>query len=262
VTSPASTPLKPTSRRRKRSYLIDPRFQLKYTGLLVGVVIAVMAALGVVIWTTAEVASVNAKNATTQAERALKESSTSAHILKMSAAAYATDSPELGRTLDEELAEIDREYERSLAEVGQRRAEVEQQRQRLLYTLLGGGGTLVILLSVLGIFITHRIVGPVVRLKRLCRQVGTSRLNVKVESRKGDELTDLFNTFGQMTYSLKVLQAGRLATLDATIERAGAEGASPELLEGLRALRAQLCLGLGAEHAQSPGKADGAKGGQ
>ena len=244
------------SRRRKSSYLIDPRFQLKYTGLLVGVVIAVMAALGVVIWTTAEVASANAQIAATQAERALKESSTSAHILKMSAAAYATDAPELGRTLDEELAEIDREFQRSLADVGERRAEVEQQRQRLLYTLLGGGGLLVILLSVLGVFITHRIVGPVVRLKRLCRQVGTSRLNVKVTSRKGDELTDLFDTFGQMTYSLKVLQVGRLATLDAALERAEKEGASSELMEGLGALRAQLCLGLGEQAARGPVKAN------
>lgn len=244
------------SRRRKSSYLIDPRFQLKYTGLLVGVVIAVMAALGVVIWTTAEVASANAQIAATQAERALKESSTSAHILKMSAAAYATDAPGLGATLDEELAEIDREYQRSLADVGERRAEVEQQRRRLLNILLGGGGALVILLSVLGIFITHRIVGPVVRLKRLCRQVGTSRLNIKVVSRKGDELTDLFDTFGQMTYSLKVLQVGRLATLDATIERARTEGASPELMEGLRALRAQLCLGIGEQAARGPAKAN------
>lgn len=247
MTPSVSPPSRQASRRRKRSYLIDPRFQLKYTGLLVGVVVAVMIALGVVIWTTAETASVNAQSAATQAERALKESATSAHILKMSASAYAADSPELGRALDDDLAEIDREYQRSLAELGQRRAEVEQQRRRLLYTLLGGGGSLVLLLSLLGIFITHRIVGPVVRLKRLCRQVGTSRLNVKVLSRKGDELTDLFDTFGQMTYSLKVLQAGRLATLDATIERALAEGVSAETMEGLRALRAQLCLGLGPE---------------
>ena len=250
VTSSALNPSRPPPRRRKQPYLIDPRFQVKYTALLVGVVAAVMLVFGLVIWSTVEVASSNAQLAAAQAERALKEASTSAHILKMSAATYETDSPELGRTLEGELAEIDREYARNLAEVGERRAEVEQQRQRLLTILLGGGGTLLLLLSVLGLFITHRIVGPVLRLKRLCRQVGTSRFNVKVQAHKGDELADLFDTFGQMTYSLKVLQAGRLATLDATIERAEAESASPEVMEGLRALRAQLCLGLGGVDAR------------
>jgi nitrogen fixation/metabolism regulation signal transduction histidine kinase len=228
---------------RRRKYLLNSRFQLKYTGLLVSIALAVMVVLGVVIWRTASVASDQAQLATTEAERALKESATSSRILRMSAATYS-DAPELGRTLDQELAEIDRAYARNLGEVAARRAEVEQQRQRILHLLIGGGAMVLIVLSVLGIFITHRIVGPVHRLKRLCRQVGTTRLTIGERLRKGDELEDLFDTFVQMTYSLKALQTGRLATLDATIQKAEAEAVSPEVLKGLRALRAQLCLGL------------------
>lgn len=247
-----SAPARPVHERQARGYLIDPRFQLKYTGLLVGVVLAVMVALGSVIWKTANVAGESAEVAATQAERALKESATAGRILRMSAATLGPDGDALARTLDEEQAEADRANQRDLAEVGRRRAEVEQQRQRLLYLLLGGGAALLVLLFALGIFITHRIVGPVFRLKRLCRQVGTTRLAVKVKLRRGDELEDLFDTFVQMTYSLKALQVGRLTTLDATIAKAEAASVSSEVMDGLRALRAQLCLGLSGTESRDP----------
>lgn len=228
---------------KRRKYLLNPRFQLKYTALLVSIALSVMVVLGVVIWRTASVASDQAQFATAEAERAVKASADSSRILRMSAAAYS-DAPELSRTLEQEQAEVDRADKRYLDDVAARRAEVELQRKRMLYLLLGGGATVLLVLSVLGIFITHRIVGPVHRLKRLCRQVGTTRLTIGERLRKGDELEDLFDTFVQMTYSLKALQAGRLVTLDAAIEKAEAESVSPEVMQGLRALRAQLCLGL------------------
>ncbi|XXX72989.1 HAMP domain-containing protein [Sorangium sp. So ce134] len=243
MTSPAQdrATARPAPRRK---LLLNPRFQLKYTGLLVAVVLGVMVVLGLVIWQTASVANEQAHYAASQAELALKEAANSAKILKMSTAALGGDGAELGSTLDEELEKTNREYERNLAEVARRRSEVEALRQRLLNILIGGGAFLLVVLGVLGIFITQRIVGPVHQMKRLCRQVGTTRLTIGEGLRKGDELGDLFDTFVQMTYSLKALQTGRLATLDAAIERAEAEKASAEVLAGLRALRAQLCLGL------------------
>ncbi|WP_437954871.1 HAMP domain-containing protein [Sorangium sp. So ce119] len=243
MTSPAQdrATARPAARRK---LLLNPRFQLKYTGLLVSVVLAVMVVLGLVVWQTASVANEQAQYAATQAELALKEAANSAKILKMSTAALGGEGSELGSTLDEELEKTNREHERNLAEVAKRRSEVEGLRQRLLNILIGGGAFLLVVLGVLGIFITQRIVGPVHQMKRLCRQVGTTRLTIGEGLRKGDELGDLFDTFVQMTYSLKALQTGRLATLDAAIEKAEAESASAEVLAGLRALRAQLCLGL------------------
>src|SRR5262249_11584542 len=144
-------------RRRWRNYLLNPRFQLKYTGLLVFVVLAVMVALGLVIWRTSSIASNQAQFASAQAERALKESATSARIIRMSAAAYGNAAPDLEHTLAEELTQIDREYEKNLREVAERRAAVEALRRRMLHLLVGGGVMLLVLLSVLGIFITHRI---------------------------------------------------------------------------------------------------------
>jgi nitrogen fixation/metabolism regulation signal transduction histidine kinase len=108
-----------------------------------------------------------------------------------------------------------------------------------------------LLLGAMGILITHRVVGPVHKLKRLLRQVGTGRLVVRERLRHGDELGDLFDTFLQMTYSLKALQNGRLATLDRTIRDAESSGASSQMLEGLRALHAQMALGVGVHRRSS-----------
>lgn len=238
--------------RRVVGYLVDPRFQLKYTALLVGVVLAVMCGLGYVIWRTSESAASNALVATQQAEKAMVESQTSSRITRQNALAQAGDSPDLVKMIEEEIDAVDREAAKNLADVKRSSVEIEGQRRVMVRLLLGSGVALVVLLSLMGIFITHRIVGPVFKLKRLLRQVGTSRLNVKERLRKGDELEDLFDTFLQMTYSLKALQSGRLATLDATIRKAEAKDVDEEVLDGLRALRAQLCLGLGRGGSMPP----------
>jgi hypothetical protein len=74
--------------------------------------------------------------------------------------------------------------------------------------------------------------------------VSTGRLVIEDRLRKGDELEDLFDTFLQMTYSLRATQRARLATLDSTLKHAESTNTPKEVIEGLRALRAQMVLGL------------------
>jgi nitrogen fixation/metabolism regulation signal transduction histidine kinase len=146
--------------------------------------------------------------------------------------------------MEESIAEEDAKAARDVAAVHQRRADIEKQRRNMLLQLVAAAFALALLLGGMGVLITHRVVGPVHKMKRLLRQVGTGKLVVKERLRRGDELYDLFDTFLQMTYSLKALQSGRLATLDATIREAEKTGASPDVLSGMRALRAQMVLGL------------------
>lgn len=230
---------------KRRLYLIDPRFQLKYTGLLVTVVLAVMVYLGGELWQSANVASTYAHIASTQAELAMKESHTSSRLARQCVVNNAGDNPILLQVVEEELAVTDRQAENDLAEVKRGRGDVEIHRRNMAEQLIASMIALTVLLSMMGIFITSKIVGPVYKIKRLLRRVGTGRLATKERLRKGDELGDLFDTFLQMMYSLKALQSGRLATLDDTLEKAKATGAAPEVLEGLHALRAQMALGLG-----------------
>ena len=230
--------------RRKQSYLLDPRFQIKWTSYLVVVVLAVMTALGVVIERTASRASATAQVAVEQAERAFEESRSNSILARQSVELAAPDDAILASVMDESLAELDHKSEKNLAEVRGQRASIEHDRKQLQLLLSGAGLALLVILLVMGIIITHRIVGPVHKMKRLLRRVSTGRLVIDERLRKGDELEDLFETFLQMTYSLRAIQSARIMTLDDTLARAKQTGAADEVIEGLRALRAQMVLGL------------------
>jgi methyl-accepting chemotaxis protein len=228
--------------RSKKSYLLDPRFQLKWTGYLVAVVVLVMTGLGVIIARTASRASDTAHLAVSQAEKAFEESRSN-NILAARCAA-AGDDPNLNKIMEESLAEVDAQSAKNLADVKSRRDDISRDRTHLQLLLGATGIALVLLLLLMGVVITHRIVGPVHKMKKLLRRVSTGRLAIEERLRKGDELEDLFDTFLQMTYSLRAIQAARLKTLDATMKRAEATGAHDDVLAGMRALRAQMVLGL------------------
>jgi nitrogen fixation/metabolism regulation signal transduction histidine kinase len=227
---------------RNRNWLINPRFQLKYTGMLVGVVVLVMLGLGIIIGETAEKAANYAQLASQEAEKAMKESQVNSQLTRESV--MMMGNADLSKAVEDALTETDRKAETNLKAVQDRRVEIESQRKMVLGALVLAGVSLTLVLLMMGIFITRRVVGPVHKMKRLLRRVGTGRLVVTERLRRGDELEDLFDTFMQMTWSLKALQTGRLATLDATMAKAEQGGASPEVLDGLRVLRAQMMLGM------------------
>ncbi|HVH45223.1 MAG TPA: HAMP domain-containing protein [Labilithrix sp.] len=230
--------------RHNKSYLLDPRFQLKWTGYLVVVVVFVMAGLGFVIARTAGHASDTASLAVKQAEKAYEESKSNNILTRRTMQLAGGDNPALQMVMDESLNEVDAQSEKNLADVRSRQADIAAGRRNLQNLLIGAGVALVVLLALMGILITHRIVGPVHKMKRLLRRVSTGRLVIEDRLRKGDELEDLFDTFLQMTYSLRAMQIARLATLDTTLRRAEATETPDDVLDGMRALRAQLVLGL------------------
>jgi len=230
--------------RSARHYLLDPRFQLKWTGYLVVVVLAVMTGLGVLIGRMASRTADTAQIAVQQAENAYNESKTNNILARGSVDLAAPDNPALVEEVNKQLAALDEKSEKNLAEVRQLQIEIGRDRRNLKLLLGGAGIALLLLLTVMGIVITHRIVGPVHKMKRLLRRVGTGRLVVDERLRRGDELEDLFETFLQMAFSLKALQNARVATLDATLKRAQKSGADQEVIDGMLALRAQMMLGL------------------
>jgi methyl-accepting chemotaxis protein len=237
--------------RRTKHYLLDPRFQLKWTSYLVVVVLAVMTGLGLLIGRMASRASDTAQIAVDQAENAYNESKTNNELARSMVALAAPDSASLGSAMDDSLKEVDAESEKNLADVRRLQHDIVRDRRNLKLLLIGAGVALLALLTLMGIVITHRIVGPVHKVKRLLRRVSTGRLVVDERLRRGDELGDLFETFLQMTYSLQAMQNARVATLDATLRRAESTGAAPEVVEGIRALRAQMVLGLEKRRAMS-----------
>jgi methyl-accepting chemotaxis protein len=195
--------------RKLRNYLLEPKFQLKYTGMVVGVTIVVAAVLGYQAY----------KYSTGQTELL--------NIEKMEAA--TVNGTDTNAQFIADLEGYAREADRKVA-----------------LAVMGGIGVLALALGFTGIVVTHRLVGPAYRLKQLLKQVSAGSLHPAGSLRKHDELQEVFTAFQDMVTSLRSRREQELAALDDAIERAKASGSSDAALEPLRALRERLRAVLAA----------------
>ena len=178
-------------KRRLRNYLLDTRFQLKYTGMVVGVTLLVATVLGYL---------------------AYEQSRGQTEMMQM-------NMYDAGET--EEFIQ----------------AEAERYDRNLLLAIGGGILALVLSLGVTGILVTHRVVGPAYKLKRLFQDVSEGHLRVYGKLRQGDELWDVFVEFEKMIEKLRQGQRDEIAQLMSIIDRAKDATQTESVvleLEGLR----------------------------
>lgn len=120
-------------------------------------------------------------------------------------------------------------------------AELKKAEKRQLQIRIGLAGVLVTLvlgIGVAGIMFTHKIAGPIFKMKRLFRQVGEGKLLVREKLRKGDELVHFFEAFEKMVGDLRDKKQEEIAVLDeilAKLERGENTAASVARLKELRA---------------------------
>ncbi len=219
---------KPHYKRSFKNYLIDSRFQLKYTGMILTVAIVISAVLGVFLWeTSGEVVQ--------ESQRVVEQSKKVSDVVKMSIKddpVYG-DNPELASAFNSAAAEQDNKI------MAQQAALVRQQ-HTMLYTLVGGLAVMVFLIGVLGIFITHKVAGPIYKMKLLLKQVADGKLKVAARLRKGDELQDFFDVFANMVDRLRERQLREVGELDRAIEAAKTAGVAEATLEKLGVLRDEM----------------------
>lgn len=195
---PTTTPPK----RRLRNYLIDPRFQLKYTGAVVLVALLVGGVLGTI---------------------AYRYSSQQTEALKV---AKAVDP-----TIDE----------RTWARI---EGEAEAEDRRVLGFIVGGIAILAVVLGFTGIYVTHKVVGPAYKMRKLLKDVARGKLRFDGRLRKGDELQDLFRAFETMIQALREFQTEEVAHLDAAIERAREAGTPEDALASVVEVRQRMQAAL------------------
>jgi len=219
---------KPRYKRSFKNYLIDSRFQLKYTAMILSVAIAISAVLGVFLWqTSGEVVA--------ESQRVVEQSKKVSDVVKMSIKddpVYG-DNPELASAFNSAAVEQDNKI------LAQQAALVRQQ-HTMLYTLVGALAVMVFLIGVLGIFITHRVAGPIYKMKLLLKQVASGKLRVMAKLRKGDELQDFFDVFAHMVDSLRERQLAEVAELERAIEAAKAAGLEASKLETFSRIRDEM----------------------
>ncbi len=241
--------------RRLRNYLLDYRFQLKYTAYLVGIAVILCVVLGSLLWTVSrEVISQSqetvrqGQQTVRQGQDVIRESQKVSAVVRMNIVkdpVYA-ENPELLAVFNASAVEQDRRLEQQqealkadAERLEQRARELVAQQQRMFVVLVVALSVLVLVIGVVGIIVTHRVAGPVFKMKGLLRHVGKGHLNLRERLRKHDELQSFFEAFERMVHSLRRKEELQIQKLDRVITQLE-PSVSSENLEPLRALRAQM----------------------
>lgn len=191
-------------KRSFRNYLLVPKFQLKYTSMVVGVTVLVASVLGI------------------QAYSYSKGQTEMLTINKMEAQ---------GEAINEQFVKDMEQY------------SLEADR-KVAFSIVAGVLLLAFALGVTGIVVTHRLVGPAYRLKVLLRDVRDGHLRVQGRFRKGDELQDVFEAFQEMIESLRAAQAAEIALLDDAITKAKQVGVPSEAIAEVEQVRERMRAAL------------------
>lgn len=126
----------------------------------------------------------------------------------------AADSPDLLSEFNKEAEAYDRVIADQQKAVTDQQAALIRRQTMMIWSLVGGLALLVVLTGMSGIYFTHKVAGPVYKMKKLLRQVGEGNLHVEARLRKGDELQDFFDAFTQMLAGLRKFEKRQLEELE------------------------------------------------
>jgi len=256
--APSTAP--PKFKRSAKNYLLDKSFQLKYTGYIVGLTAAVSFALGALLfWQSEKTVAMGTEavqigqEANKAGKEAVKQSKALNDKVENDAKTNYADNPVMIAALQEaNKAETDAinarasVLESAEANLVSKADAIARQRTLLLATLASALLLLVVIIGLAGIVITHKVAGPIFKMKRLLRDVGEGKLVVPGRLRKGDELVEFFDVFATMVEKLRVRQEKEIEFVDAALTQAQAANNGP-VIEKLEALRKHMLRDLEAK---------------
>ena len=112
----------------------------------------------------------------------------------------------------------------------------QEEDRKIRNAILAGVLLLTLALGFTGIIVTHRVVGPAYRMKRLFQHVGDGKIEVTTGIRKGDELQELYHSFAEMVESLRDQRAEEIEQLEDTLIKMEAAGVQSAYITELRAV--------------------------
>jgi hypothetical protein len=229
MTATASAEKSGRQQRSFKNYLLDAPFQLKYTGYLVGVALLISIVLGIFLWRTSN-------HVVEESNQVVEESKKVSDVVKMQIKddPIYGDNPELMKAFTDSASDSDNK-------VALQQGRVGAQQRVMLGSVVGGLSLLVVLIGLVGIYITHKVAGPIYKMKLLLKQVAQGKLNFPRRGlRKGDELQHFFDAFLKMADDLKARQQNEVELLEAGIASAKASGASDDALTKIIAVRDEM----------------------
>jgi methyl-accepting chemotaxis protein len=167
----------------RRHYLIDLKFQLKYTALIVVFGGTIMGLYGGAVW---------------------REVRNNSELLEGRQIAASLGMAGPGAT-----------------PLGDLHDAVALTDQRMLFVILGSALIVMAGLGLCGVLLTHRVAGPILVLNRYTRALGEGTFPKIRALRKGDELQGYFDTFREAVEKLQQQQKKELDALETVLAQLG-----------------------------------------
>jgi nitrogen fixation/metabolism regulation signal transduction histidine kinase len=267
--------------RSARNYLLDRKFQLKYAGFLMAIALVLSSGLCALLWRTSDRVIEQSRESVKQGQEAVRqgqetvkrgealivESRKVSQVVAMTAETCYKDVPQVKEQFaadaardEEKLKQEQDRLKRDAAdlvarqgELGAQASRVEAQQRIVLIVLVAGLTVFVFVLGFAGIVFTHKVAGPIFKMKRLLREVGSGKLVIREKLRKGDELQHFFEAFELMVGDLRGKQEKEISRLDEIILRLegaplsshGTKEIDEDGIELLKKLRAEMKDQLG-----------------
>ena len=128
--APAAKPVK--YKRSLKNYMLDPRFQLKWTGMIIGVAFVISAIMGIFLFRTTSEVTAQSQKVIAQGEGLIKESQKNSELVKMQIKDQYGDAPELADSFAKGAKELDDQIEgKHKALLAQQQATITQQNTML-----------------------------------------------------------------------------------------------------------------------------------
>lgn len=241
----SSTPPDARHKRHLRNYLLDPRFQLKYATWVAAVALVISGALGALLWQTSSEMVEQSQKAVALGNDVIEESLKVSEVVRMNIIKdpVYNENPVLKEAFEADAAEQDDKLKAGQTGLKQQAIRLKQQSQRYSLILIIALSLMVVALWLAGIVITHRIAGPVYKMKRQIRDLRKGSFKVPTPLRKGDELKEFFDAFNEMVESLRVRQQDEIERIDAVLRTLSSD-VPKEKLDELRALRDEMAASL------------------
>lgn len=231
--------------RRMKNYLLDRHFQFKYTGYLVGITLVLSACLGFLLWRTSSTVIAQSEEVVRFGGEVVEESRKVSAVVQMNIVKdpVYSDNPALLEAFKSDATRQDELLRQQQKTLENQAVSLARQQSAMLYSLCGALLLLVVLIGVAGIVVTHRVAGPIYKMKLNLKAVADGHLNVPTPLRKGDELVDFFEAYRGMVIALRSRQEAEIEKLDGAIQVLEPK-AEPGELEALHALKREMRAAL------------------
>lgn len=219
--------------RSLRNYLLEPDFQLKYANAAAAVVVLLSIGLGALLWRTSQVMLVQSSAAVQLGEDTLAESRKVTEVVAMSIARdpiYGAN-PALKAAFEGDAEEQNRAHLDKQQRLRKQAAALEAQSKRFTQILIAALVVMVVALWLGAIVLTHRIAGPVFKMRKQLRALTKGDWSRPSPLRKRDELRSFFAAFEGLIDVLRRERREHLRALDEALAEVQDGAAKRQLLE-------------------------------